>query len=95
MTEGVVLFHILRINMYSFATKRYVLKIFAKHECIAVGCIPPARYRMGGFCPGWSPGYRNPRTETNLDRDASGQRPPLDKDLPWTETPLDRDPLIM
>ena len=23
-----------------------------KQECLPVGCVPPARYRMGGLCPG-------------------------------------------
>ena len=41
------------------------------HECIPVGCAPPALYRTGG-----SPWQRPPP----LDRD------PLDGDPPWTET---------
>ena len=43
------------------------------------------------------PGQRSPGTEISLT-ETRGQRPPLDRDPPWTETPLgqrpplDRDP---
>ena len=25
---------------------------YQQQECIPVGCVPPARYRTGGLCPG-------------------------------------------
>ena len=41
-----------------------------------------------------SPGQRTPWTETSpMDRDLPpGQRSPRQRPLPWTKTPLDRDP---
>ena len=53
-----------------------------KQECIPVGCVPPALYRMGGL----------PDRQPPPDRDPPGQRPSLDRHPPWTETPQDRDP---
>ena len=57
-------------------------------ECIPVGCVPPARNRMGRGSP----------QETPWDRDPPWTETPLDRDTPWTETPpgqgysADRDP---
>ena len=50
---------------------------FLKQECIPVGCVPPARKRMGVSLRE-TPRTETPWTETLLDRDPSGQRaPPL------------------
>ena len=52
-------------------------KVFIKQECIAVRCVPPARYRGGSLPDRDPPPDRPPWTETS----------PLDRDLPlWTET---------
>ena len=59
-----------------------------KQECIPVGCVPPARYCMGGSPWQRPPGHRSPR-----------QRPSWTEtpwtETPWTENPLDRDPPVM
>ena len=49
-----------------------------KQECIPVGCVPLARNRTRGG---------------RGQRPSLGQRPPGRDHPPWTETPLDRDPL--
>ena len=66
-----------------------------EQECIPVGCVPPARYRMG-VLPNRDPWTEtpllqteSPQTETPLDRDPSGQRPP------WTEDPPGQRPPVM
>ena len=58
-----------------------------KQECIPVGCVPPARYRMGVSLTKIPLLNRGPWTKTphplDLDKD------PLDRDSrdpPWTET---------
>ena len=50
------------------------MKMKKNQECIPVGCVPPAHYRMGVSL-----------TELVMDRDT------LDRDIPWTETHLDRE----
>ena len=45
-------------------------------ECIPVGCVLPARCCTGSL----------------RDSPPPGQRPALDRDPPWTETPSHRDP---
>ena len=76
-------------------------KFLEKQEYIPVGCVPPARYRMGVFMTETPlldrdpPGQKLPWTitqwtETFLDRDLPGQKPPWTITL-WTETFLDRN----
>ena len=72
-------------------------------ECIPIGCVPPARDRtLGGVSLNRDPldrdphGKRAPQTETPildrdpppLDSDLPGQRPPGQRPISWTETPL-------
>ena len=61
-----------------------------KQKCIPVGCLPPARYRTGGLC---LPYRDSPWTETSLDRDPLGQRPPIMWPLVHggTETPCEQN----
>ena len=46
-----------------------------EQECIPLGCVPSAPYRMRGLCRG------SPWTETHPDRDPTGQRPPWSCDM--------------
>ena len=62
------------IVWHNFCRKLH--KIKKKQECIAVGCVPPVRYRTGGLPDRDPPGQRPPRTETPLGRDPHRQRPP-------------------
>ena len=74
----------------------YKAEVDITQECVPVGCVLPAHYRIwrlpnrdppGQRPPGQRPpGQRPPWMETPLDGDPTGQRP-----LPWMETPLDRD----
>ena len=63
-----------KANLYGYVSSD-------QQESIPVGCVPPARHRMGEGSLSWSlPGQRP------LDRESP------DIETPWTETPLDRHP---
>ena len=63
-------------------------------ECIPVGCVPSTCY-----CTREGVSLTDPPSRQRSPLDCPGQRHPLNRDLPWTETPpghrppLDRDPL--
>ena len=64
------------------------VKIENQQECIPVGCVLPACYHTGGL----DPPDRDPPDRDPLDRDPQTETP-MDRDPPWTDTPMDRDPL--
>ena len=73
------------------SSAHYLKQLEIKQECIPVGCVPPARYRMGGLCPGGvflteTPLDRDPQTETPPDVEAPSTETPGTETTPWTET---------
>ena len=90
-----------------FSQSRIIVPLFHERnnqqECIPVGCVPPARYRMGGSpCqrPPWTetPWTEIPQTETSWTETPWTETPQTETSwdgdpwtgTPWTETP-DRD----
>ena len=91
--------HNIRIVLHEILQQYYVSKVSCKQECIPVGCVLPARYRMGGGSltqtqhrdpPGQRPPRQRPPDRDPLGRKPPGQRPPQAD--PPRQRPIDRNP---